>query len=263
MTQIHSASIPINDAEIFTKKISVCTLVTKPIQYNDMVESFINKGFQQDCEFLYINNIDSNNFDAYSSIRKFLLLAKSEYIIFCHQDILAIDTFETLNNCLITLNNLDSNWAIAANAGGKHIKGVIKYLVDADGNKIVTPDLPQQVFAIDENFFIVKKSALLSISNNLNGFHFYATDMCLIADLLGYKSYVIPYLVKHLSHGNYDAHFQKQMKNARKKYQKAYRAKFLESPSYRFYISSSSIKNLLFNNSFTFFWVKIWYRVFE
>jgi hypothetical protein len=262
-SNISNQSIEINLLPTHSKLFSFCTLVTKPNQYNEMIESFIDKGFTDDCEYLHIDNVDSNQFDAYTSIRKFLLLAKGEYLIFCHQDILAIDNFDKLNQSIKELNNKDSNWAIAANAGGKHIKGLVKCITNGDDSIEKNSTLPQQVYAIDENFFIVKKSALLTVSNKLKGFHFYATDMALMADILGYSVYVIDFMVKHLSFGNYDVEFYKQIGHAKKSYNNSLRDRFIESPSARLFLSGSNLKMKLFNNTFSFFIAKLWYRYFR
>jgi hypothetical protein len=256
-SKISTKSIEVNSLPIHSKLFSFCTLVTQPNQYNEMLQSFTDKGFSDDCEFLHINNIESNNFDAYSSIRKFLLIAQGEYLIFCHQDILAIDDYGKLNQSIVELNKLDSNWAIAANAGGKHIKGLVKCITNVDDSVEKNVSLPQQVFAIDENFFIVKKSALLTVSGKLKGFHFYATDMALMADILGYNVYVIDFMVKHLSKGNYDEAFYNQLETVKQNYSTSFRDRFIESPSARLFLSGSKFKTKLFNNSISFFIVKI------
>ncbi len=50
----------------------------------------------------------------------------------------------------------------------------------------------------------LKTETLISVSANIHNFHFYGTDICIVADILGYTSYVIPFMVKHLSKGNLD-----------------------------------------------------------
>ncbi len=57
-----------------------------------MLASFDNKGFHDpDCEFIYVNNSEENNYDAYSGYNLFLNIASGEFVILCHQDILLID----------------------------------------------------------------------------------------------------------------------------------------------------------------------------
>ena len=70
---------------------SVCTLVTDHDQYARMKRSMVEAGFgEEDCEYLYIDNSESNRHDAYSGIRRFLDLARGSYVILCHQDVLLL-----------------------------------------------------------------------------------------------------------------------------------------------------------------------------
>jgi hypothetical protein len=59
-----------------TVRFSICTLVTNEDQYAAMVRSFRSGGFDQsDCEFLYLDNMQSDRFDAYRGINLFLQAA--------------------------------------------------------------------------------------------------------------------------------------------------------------------------------------------
>src|ERR1035437_9556852 len=93
-------------------KYSICTLVTSETEYYDMRRSFELAGFSgTDTEYLYADNIKVNSLDAYEAFRKFSLIAKGRYIIYCHQDVLAIDTINVLDEKLIELDRLDPLWA--------------------------------------------------------------------------------------------------------------------------------------------------------
>ncbi len=75
--------------ETFEYGFSICTLVTRLPQYQEMRESFIGAGFTTDtCEYLYADNTTQTTFDAYTGLNRFLREAKGKYIILCHQDIL-------------------------------------------------------------------------------------------------------------------------------------------------------------------------------
>src|SRR5215218_6752210 len=81
------------DARIATGKIrySVCTIVTRPKEYSEMVASFRAKGFTaEDCEFLYLDNSEANRFDAFAGYNVFLTASKGENVILCHQDVLLL-----------------------------------------------------------------------------------------------------------------------------------------------------------------------------
>ena len=78
--------VPFKDSQY---RYSICTLVTNPSEYDEMVESFFNAGFKPDfCEFLYCDNSQFNQLDAFVAYNVFLNSAKGKYIILCHQDIL-------------------------------------------------------------------------------------------------------------------------------------------------------------------------------
>jgi hypothetical protein len=54
-------------------RFSICTLVTPHGEYDEMVESFVERGFiPADCEYLYIDNSESNRFDAFQGYNLFL-----------------------------------------------------------------------------------------------------------------------------------------------------------------------------------------------
>ena len=75
---------------------------------------------------------------------------------------------------------------------------------------------------------MVNNTANLAISNNIGGFHLYGSDLCIIADILGYSSYVINFHVYHKSGGNADDVFLSTKKSFVAKYQKNSELDFLE-----------------------------------
>ena len=232
----------------YSSEYAICTIVNDMQAYVDLVRSFNNSGFNDtNSIFMYADNSHGNKFEAYESIRHFLFKSNSKYIIICHQDIGLIDNKSYLDQQLDFLESYDSLWAIAGNAGGKGINAVVKYITTPGGNEKKDIVEPTRVYSLDENFLIIKKAAQLSISKDLSGFHFYGTDLCLIADILGYRAYVIPFMVKHHSGGNWDRSFYLQQGNFLKKYEKALSGRLLESTCSRFYISGSFLKNKLIN----------------
>ena len=88
----HQLAKTIPEKEMFPFRFSICTLVSKPDEYREMVESFIQAGFDRvQCEYLCIDNSSQNTFDAFSGLNQFLRKAQGEYIIICHQDIILHD----------------------------------------------------------------------------------------------------------------------------------------------------------------------------
>ncbi|HEY4787227.1 MAG TPA: hypothetical protein VIH57_14310 [Bacteroidales bacterium] len=235
-------------------QFSICTIVSKRDQYETMLASFLNAGFTKDkCEFLYVDNTQQNQFDAFRAFNLFLQEAKGKYIIICHQDVEIIyDTISELRQKITVVEQIDSRWGLIGNAGAINLKyktqcithGIPPYY-DKRGK-----NFPQEVQTLDENFILVRKEANLVVSSDLNGFHLYGTDICILARVLGYKAYVIDFHLYHKSRGNVDESFFKLKKELQKKYEKAFKGRFIQSITVaKFYISGSRFMNLILNNS--------------
>jgi len=224
-------------------KYSVCTLVTKVSEYEGMVSSFTNKGFnEQNTEFLYISNIDNNQYDGYTGLNHMLNTATGKYVILCHQDILLnFDDESVLENCIYELNYKDKNWALAGNAGGDSLTRY-RRITDPHGTSSIG-NFPQKVKSLDENFIISNSKNRVALSGNLNGFHMYGTDLCLMADILGYSSYVINF---HLQHNSAGAFYLSE-KELIKKYQNAFKLRLIKSSCTKLFISHSKIFSQIFN----------------
>ena len=191
-------------------RYSVCTLVSSHAKYEEMISSFCTHGFTADvCEYIYIDNSSCNKMDAYAGINFFLLHAKGEYIIICHQDIVLLaDDIATLDARIEELNVLDPKWAICGNAGATRSGELVIRITDPHGTDTRRGSMPAQVVGLDENFVIMKRSANLSVTPLLRGFHLYATELCLVADFLGLTAYVIDFHLNHLSAGKIDETFK-------------------------------------------------------
>ncbi|MFM6954526.1 MAG: hypothetical protein ACKOWL_06030 [Sphingobacteriaceae bacterium] len=252
--------------EIFPFRYSICTFVSKPEEYQEMVDSFISAGFDtQQCEYLCIDNSKENTFEAYEGINLFLRKAKGEFIILCHQDIILHDAgIIELNEQIDYVTKKDSHWGVLGNAGGINLKQLAMHLTQHSGNKLHEDYLPLKAITIDENFMLVKNSANLSLSSDLKGFHFYGTDLCIIAKVLGYNAYVIDFNLTHKSDGKADKSFYQIRRSLIKKYRKAFKGRFISTTfSTRFYLSGEGITNRLFNTGFVLFFVRQFYKYFR
>lgn len=246
------------------KKIfSICTLVTNFEEYSQMLDSFQKAGFDDsECEFIHINNVGQNKYDAFKGISKFLTHANADYIIICHQDIvLNKDNYSKLKKCISEMNSNYPDWAILGNAGGIHIKKNIYRIAYPDGKEFNDGPFPQKVKTLDENFLIIKKEANIGISRDLTGYHLYGTDLCLIADILGYSSYVIDFLLTHKSFGNPDKKFYQLKEAFIQKYRQALKPRFLRTTITILYISGSSIRNVIFNLKWMISLRKFWHKM--
>ena len=244
---------------------SICTLVTRKAEYHEMMESFIDKGFTKDkCEYLYVDNSDKTTFEAYEGLNVFLQKAQGKYVILCHQDILLHDSdFTDLMQCIQYLDEKDATWALLGNAGGINLKWIATHITEGKTGIIRSEThLPLKAKTLDENFIVVKKSANIALSNNLQGFHFYGTDICLIAAVLGFNSYVINFNLIHKSNGKKDESFYDLEKKIRIKYHKSFQAKYITTTFSRFYISGNFFGNYFFNIKIMLFLARQYYKVF-
>lgn len=232
-------------------KFSICTLVTRAGEYTEMLESFAKAGFAaEDCEYLFVSNIEGNQQDAYEGYNLFLQTARGEYIILCHQDILlSFDRREVLEQRIRELSKLDPQWALLGNAGigrrsGQPVVAVrISY---PDGNGTIGT-FPTQVESLDENFIVVKREANLCVSHDLTGYHFYGTDMCRLARILGRTAYAVDFHLLHKSKGKLDGQFFEDRKQLVKKYQRALQGGTVYTTTGPVYLSGNAFAAWLFN----------------
>jgi hypothetical protein len=255
----------LSSSEQFQFRFSICTLVSKQQEYQEMVNSFIQAGFGTNiCEYLCVDNSQSNTYDAFEGLNRFLREAKGEYIILCHQDILLHDhTIDDLDKRIVEMELVDTNWGVLSNAGGINLKYVAMHVTQKCGNKLIEPLLPLVTKTVDENFMLVKNASNLALSHNLRGFHMYGTDICLIAETLGLKSYIINFNLTHKSNGNADASFYKSREELLMKYHLALRGRFMSTTITRFYISGNYLGYRLLNSGISMFLVRQYYKVFK
>ena len=210
---------------------TVGTLVNDLEEYELMLQSFAVKGFSSlNSEFIYIDNCKRNKMDAFEGLNRIINSAKGKYIILCHQDVrLHADNIDNLIVRLEQLGEIDHKWAIAGNAGGG-LEGVKSQRIsDPHGLDRSIGTFPVRVSSLDENFIIIRKDNRVPLSNNISGFHFYGTDICIIAEILGYSSYVIDFHLLHLSGGNLDTTFFDARKSFERKWSEAIRPRTIQT----------------------------------
>ncbi len=233
-------------------RFSICTMVTDHREYAEMVRSMQAGGFDgPDCEYLYLDNSNSNAFDAYQGYNLFLNEAQGTYIILCHQDILLLqDSRGVLEKRLRELDRQDAHWGLCGNAGARSDGRLVKRITDPHQDDQNLGPFPSRVVALDENFIIVRRDANLAVSHDLAGFHMYGADLCLISDILGRSAYVIDFHLLHKSGGSLDRRFYAVREAFMRKYSRAFRPRWIATtctflfiaPSYRL---SRSLTKLL------------------
>lgn len=227
-------------------RFSICTLVTRQDEYREMVASFIQAGFgEADCEFLYIDNSAGNKAEAYAGCNYFLNHARGQYIILCHQDILLRhDRREVLEKRIGELDAHSTDWALLGNAGGV-APGVIAYrLTDPEG-EYNSELFPAKVESLDENFILAKREANLSLSHDLQGFHFYGADLCAMARILGWSAWVVDFNLYHKSKGNFSESFYEMSREFTNKYRRALKGREVQTTCMRICLSASPFRGWL------------------
>ena len=124
---------------------------------------------------------------------------------------------------------LDKNWGLAGNAGGVELDSLSIRITDRYGENKSVGVFPKRVISLDENFIVVRKRARLGFSNDLSGFHFYGTDICLHADIMGYNAYVINFHLHHLGMGRMGVEFFEAKRAFEEKWNRALRLRLLQT----------------------------------
>jgi hypothetical protein len=246
-------------------RFTVCTLVTRREQYQRMLDTFLKAGFSEDrCEYLYVDNTLANEYDAYEAFNLFLQKARGRYVIVCHQDVeLLYDDIADLEQRIEEMDKLDPRWALLGNSGGINLEHRATWITDGDEARFYSSGrrFPQRVKTLDENFILVKNEANLAVSADLGGFHFYGTDICLIAGILGFNAYVIAFNVYHRSAGKIDDDFRQCKRRLQKKYQRALKPRYLQTTMTRLYLSGSELGCALLSTSLVQRMVRLYHRV--
>ena len=188
-------------------------------------------GFEaSDCEYLHIDNAAGPQICAYSGLNALLNEARGRYVILCHQDIrLLTDARSELDMRLAELEQHDSDWALAGNAGGVAAGQLAIRITDPHGANRRVGTFPARVMSLDENFIIVRREARIGFSNDMSGFHMYGADICLNAATAGWNAYVIDFHVAHLSAGNKDDAFANCESAFRNKWSNAFAPRWLQT----------------------------------
>lgn len=243
---------------------SICTLVTDFDQYEEMKNSFVSAGFDDDdTEYLIVDNSKENIADAYSGYNQLIEKASGQFLIFCHQDVLLTDHSRIdLDARIMEITKLDSEWAVLSNCGASGILEYALRVTEGDGVVRNTNNFPHLVNSVDEHFFLVKSSAGLKFSSQLSGFHFYGTDICLCAKINNFSSYAIDFHLTHKGTGTVDESFFECKKKLIEHYSSQLpELGWIQTTCARLYISGSSFKNKLYNKGFASYMVKKYNKI--
>ena len=213
---------------------SFCSLVTDPAQYRAMVQSFVAAGFEAGlCEYLQADNSAGGSADGYTGLNKLITKAKGRYVVLLHQDVIAFDSKDHLDQILANLTQADPNWAVAGNAGCDATGALHIRITDRHGFDARLREPAQQVMSLDENFIILRKDSAVRFSDDLSGFHLYGTDIVFQAHLQGRSAYVVDFHLEHLGKGEIDQSFVTCMQAFQRKYSRLGQGLQIKTPSTR------------------------------
>lgn len=225
------ALLPVEGAADTGIAYTIGTLVNDRAQYEEMRASFAAHGLAgADCEYLFIDNTGPKQTSAYAGLNAILSAARGRHVILCHQDVrLIAEGRADLDRRLAELTRHDAAWALAGNAGGIAPGDLALRISDPHGPDQRRGHFPARVGALDENFIVVRRSARIGFSRDLDGFHFYGADICLAAATLGHTAYVIDFHLAHLSAGKTGPAFRNSEAQFRAKWSGALRPRWLQT----------------------------------
>lgn len=231
-------------------RYSICSIVTKPAEYERMVGSFRTRGFNlSDCEFLYVDNTAGNRLDAYAAYNLFFGIAQGAYLILCHQDIVLLeDDRERLDAVIAELDTVDPYWGLCGNAGGVRIGKLAVRISDRGrDNASLNGPFPVRCDSLDENFIMARRNANLSLPRDRSGFHFYGTELCIFAEMLGWNAYVVDFHLNHQGLGTMGSEFLRQLNLVVEKYQSVLRPRWISTTCTDLFLSPWWLLNALGN----------------
>ncbi len=181
-----------------------------------------------DYELILIDNTENKFKSAAEALNHGGKKAKGTYIMFVHQDIdLSSDNW--LKDTEKMLNSLTNIGILGVAGNCENVKGTTTIIKDGDPPKLAGPNYLNEITesqTLDECLIIVPKSVfnILHFDEMVcDDWHLYAADYCLSIKKLGYKVYIAPIFVYHLSPGysmseNYYLTLNKILKKHRNNY---------------------------------------------
>jgi hypothetical protein len=211
---------------------TIGTLVTDRERYADMRLSFESFGFDEtDCEFLAVDNTGSDRISPYLGLNTILSAARGKFVILCSDYVRLVDDGRPqFESCLDELDALDPTWALCGNVGGVAPGRHSIRISDADGDDQRLGDFPAKVVSLDERFIVVRRDLRLGFSTDLDGFEFYGTDICLIAEILGLSAYAIDFHLECKAPAPADVSLFQEEKKFRDKWMRVMRSRYIQTP---------------------------------
>ena len=190
---------------------SICTLVKDWKRYGTLKESLFYNGFINDKdEVLTIDNAEITKFDCYKGVNHFLKQSVKDFTIIIHDDVVFLKTRDQLIYQIEKITKTDPRAKVFGVVGtGQDKLHGSGHFFSLQGEEYWGFKNNGLVNSLDECFLLIDNSCGLLLSDDLSGFHFYGSDICINAELLGYNSYVLDFPINHLSPGNLNDDFLK------------------------------------------------------
>lgn len=188
-------------------KYSIITIINNKSTFDEFSVS-LSQQRDVDYELIKINNCNNEFTSARSAYNHAANLAKGEFLIFCHPDIRFLDERSLFDICKFAQDQKE--FGVMGIAGSpselKNNNRVLLSTIIHGNDKIQAGDSnfshATEVQTLDECFFIMtKKFWELHPFSTQDGWHLYAVEQCIVANLNNQKNYVVPARIWHTSDG--------------------------------------------------------------
>jgi len=223
-------------------KMSVCYLCRDSNSKNQLFNGVVNF-FPDETQFLLLDN-SMAQINCYEAIRLFISQSTGDFILIIHDDVeFSGLNFYSLINELSRICKLDSKAALFGVAGVSFSDhSSIGRFRDVAGEHNWGFHEGGLASSLDECFLVLRRDKGLSVSNELSGYHFYGTDLCLNAREKGLASYVINFPIIHKSTGSLDKNFFEARNQFEKHLQKKNNPRFVRTTCTVMYGGRNKIK---------------------
>lgn len=187
-----------------------------------------------DFELITLDNTRSQFTSASEALNQGGSLAKGDYILFIHQDIVleSESWLHDLEQSLGELDNLGVVGVAGRSADEWEVVTNITHGIPPDRASRFHVTAPMKVQTIDECAFVVPKSVFNQLrfdEETCYHWHLYSVEYCLSANRLGYSAYVLPLELYHKSEGasmskDYFLVLEKVIEKHKEEYSKIYTA---------------------------------------
>lgn len=188
-------------------EFSVCSLCRDSQSKSNLFDRAVSF-FPVNTEILLFDHLEKQ-ISCYEAIRLFISQSRGDFILFIHDDVFfdglsCSDLFTELSR-ICKLDPKAVLFGVAGISFSDHSS--IGHFRDAGGEHEWGFHEDGLASSLDECFLVLRKDKGLTVSNELSGYHFYGTDLCINAREKGLASYVIDFPIIHKSTGSLDKKF--------------------------------------------------------